>query len=120
MRTQLILILILLRPLAAKCTGPPNPGGCQGVQNRYYFNQTTNNCTQFTWGGCGGNLQNNFETYEVCMQQCNNETREYRLRPACLDENDARRNMDYAEGRSTGMVFSRKKAFQFDFSPESV
>ncbi|XP_021696167.1 contactin-associated protein-like 4 isoform X2 [Aedes aegypti] len=57
-----------------KCTGPPNPGGCQGVQNRYYFNQTTNNCTQFTWGGCGGNLQNNFETYEVCMQQCNNET----------------------------------------------
>ncbi|KXJ81218.1 hypothetical protein RP20_CCG020865 [Aedes albopictus] len=77
-----ISILTLPHPAAAipttteipKCTGPPNPGGCQGVQNRYYFNQTTNNCTQFTWGGCGGNLQNNFETYEVCMQQCNNET----------------------------------------------
>ncbi|XP_062553411.1 axotactin-like isoform X3 [Armigeres subalbatus] len=57
-----------------KCTGPADPGPCQGVQNRYRFDQTANNCTQFTWGGCGGNLQNNFETYEVCMQQCTNET----------------------------------------------
>ncbi|XP_065086426.1 axotactin isoform X2 [Ochlerotatus camptorhynchus] len=57
-----------------KCVGPENPGPCQGVNNRYFFDQTTQNCTQFTWGGCGGNLQNNFETYEMCIQQCTNET----------------------------------------------
>ncbi|XP_055621269.1 axotactin isoform X3 [Toxorhynchites rutilus septentrionalis] len=57
-----------------KCTGPGEPGPCQGFGYRYRFEQTTNNCTQFIWGGCGGNLQNNFETYEQCMQQCANET----------------------------------------------
>ncbi|XP_058465792.1 axotactin isoform X2 [Malaya genurostris] len=57
-----------------KCTGPGEPGPCQGFGYRYRFEQTTNNCTQFIWGGCGGNLQNNFESYEQCMQQCANET----------------------------------------------
>ncbi|XP_058168365.1 axotactin [Anopheles ziemanni] len=57
-----------------KCTGPGEPGQCQTFGYRYRFEQTINNCTQFIWGGCGGNLQNNFETYEQCMQQCANET----------------------------------------------
>ncbi|XP_052893311.1 axotactin [Anopheles moucheti] len=57
-----------------KCTGPGEPGQCQTFDYRYRFEQTINNCTQFIWGGCGGNLQNNFETYEQCMQQCANET----------------------------------------------
>ncbi|EDS29019.1 predicted protein [Culex quinquefasciatus] len=60
-----------------KCTGPGLPGPCQGFGDRYRYDQTINNCTVFIWGGCGGNLQNNFETYEQCMQQCTNETREY-------------------------------------------
>ncbi|KAL1401874.1 hypothetical protein pipiens_006336 [Culex pipiens pipiens] len=57
-----------------KCTGPGLPGPCQGFGDRYRYDQTINNCTVFIWGGCGGNLQNNFETYEQCMQQCTNET----------------------------------------------
>ncbi|XP_050095320.1 axotactin isoform X1 [Anopheles aquasalis] len=57
-----------------KCTGPGDPGQCKDFGYRYRFEQTINNCAQFIWGGCGGNLQNNFETYDQCMQQCANET----------------------------------------------
>lgn len=56
------------------CTGPGEPGPCQGFGDRYRYDSELHNCTVFIWGGCLGNLQNNFETYEQCMQQCHNET----------------------------------------------
>lgn len=46
---------------AAKCTTAANPctlkpetGRCRARKIRYFFDQTTNSCRTFTWGGCGG------------------------------------------------------------------
>ncbi|PIO52956.1 Kunitz/Bovine pancreatic trypsin inhibitor domain protein, partial [Teladorsagia circumcincta] len=37
--------------------------------SRYYFNIVTKECTQFTYNGCSGNL-NNFATVEQCNNFC--------------------------------------------------
>lgn len=35
------------------CNLPPNPGPCMAAIPAYYFDQTTQQCSQFIWGGCG-------------------------------------------------------------------
>ena len=51
------------------CTLPPDPGPCEGVCPRFYFNTCTEQCEPFTWGCCQGNA-NNFETIEQCQAAC--------------------------------------------------
>ena len=51
------------------CTLPPDPGPCEGVCPRFYFNTCTEQCEPFTWGCCEGNA-NNFETFEQCQAAC--------------------------------------------------
>ncbi|MEM7245767.1 MAG: BPTI/Kunitz domain-containing protein [Acidobacteriota bacterium] len=54
----------------ATCTLPPDPGECDAVFPRWYFNAGSGQCEMFIWGGCGGN-GNNFETQEECEASCN-------------------------------------------------
>lgn len=51
------------------CSLPPQQGSScsSSAAARFYFNIVTKECTQFTYNGCSGNL-NNFAT----MEQCNN------------------------------------------------
>ena len=35
------------------CTLSPDPGMCMAAIQMYYFNQETQQCEDFTWGGCG-------------------------------------------------------------------
>lgn len=51
------------------CDLPVERGSCNGNLQRYFFNSTSGQCTQFTFGGCGGN-RNNFMTEEYCQQRC--------------------------------------------------
>lgn len=51
------------------CEQPQEVGPCDAVIPRWYFNQDTEQCEAFNYGGCGGN-DNNFETVEKCERQC--------------------------------------------------
>lgn len=39
---------------ADPCTVEPETGPCRARFIRYFFDQTTNSCSTFTWGGCKG------------------------------------------------------------------
>ncbi|KAI6235899.1 hypothetical protein M3Y95_00100300 [Aphelenchoides besseyi] len=53
------------------CSLPPQQGSScsSSAAARYYFNIVTKECTQFTYNGCSGNL-NNFATLERCNNFC--------------------------------------------------
>ncbi|MDG2165042.1 MAG: BPTI/Kunitz-type proteinase inhibitor domain-containing protein [Flavobacteriales bacterium] len=46
------------------CTLSPEPGICFAAIQMYYFNQETQQCEDFTWGGCGGVVP--FESLVEC------------------------------------------------------
>ena len=46
------------------CTLSPDPGMCFAAIQMYYFNQETQQCEDFTWGGCGGLVP--FESLAEC------------------------------------------------------
>lgn len=55
-------------PVDESCLLTPDPGFCQAAFPRFYFNQETQKCAQFLWGGCGGTVP--FETLEECKDAC--------------------------------------------------
>ncbi|KAL1443251.1 hypothetical protein MTO96_007532, partial [Rhipicephalus appendiculatus] len=52
------------------CLGKPDQGPCRASIPRYYYDNATRTCKQFTYGGCEGN-SNNYETVEECKASCN-------------------------------------------------
>uniref|UniRef100_A0A034WTW0 Kunitz domain-containing protein 1 n=1 Tax=Rhipicephalus microplus TaxID=6941 RepID=A0A034WTW0_RHIMP len=52
------------------CLGKPDPGPCHASITRYYYDNVTSTCKEFTYGGCQGNY-NNYETVEQCKASCN-------------------------------------------------
>lgn len=56
-------------PRPCVCTLPADPGPCDGAIPRWYHDYTTESCTTFIWGGCGGNA-NNFATEAECAAAC--------------------------------------------------
>ena len=56
-------------PKGDVCSLRPDPGPCDGVCPRWFFNTETGKCEMFTWGCCAGNA-NNFETLEECEAAC--------------------------------------------------
>lgn len=57
--------------LAYICSLPPQQGSIcsSSASGRFYFNIVTKECTQFTYNGCSGNL-NNFGTLDQCNNFC--------------------------------------------------
>ncbi len=51
------------------CELPPDPGPCDGVCPRWFFNSESGRCEEFVWGCCDGNA-NNFESLEECQAAC--------------------------------------------------
>ena len=72
-RPCLILIFFLIAcdksdPLNDACYLIPDPGVCKGHFPRYYYDQDTEKCKEFVWGGCGGVVP--FETMGECNSGC--------------------------------------------------
>ncbi|XP_054837316.1 eppin-like [Eublepharis macularius] len=51
------------------CHLPSVCGNCKAMFSRYFYNNSTQKCEQFVYGGCGGN-KNNFETEDECSSIC--------------------------------------------------
>lgn len=50
------------------CVLLPDPGPCEADFPRWFFNQDTMRCEQFSWGGCEGTVP--FEDRIACEQTC--------------------------------------------------
>ena len=51
-----------------QCELEPDPGMCKAYFPKYYFDQETQTCQEFIYGGCGGVVP--FDTVEQCSQKC--------------------------------------------------
>ena len=56
------------------CDLPLEHGECQLITERsakrYWFNQVTQQCAEFSYGGCGSDQANRFDTVEECQEIC--------------------------------------------------
>ena len=53
----------------SRCELPAEPGPCEALIDRYYFDVESERCRHFIYGGCQGN-QNNFESLDACRATC--------------------------------------------------
>ena len=60
------------------CELDPDPGDCDGVCERWYYNSRNRECQTFQWGCCGGN-SNNYETSIECYRGC--ASKGYKIKP---------------------------------------
>ncbi|XP_051872416.1 tissue factor pathway inhibitor 2 isoform X2 [Pristis pectinata] len=51
------------------CSQPKDDGPCKAINPRYYYNDKTQKCEEFIYGGCMGN-ENNFLTKDDCIAHC--------------------------------------------------
>jgi len=51
------------------CQLPQKTGPCKASLTRYFFNDDSQECERFTYGGCGGNA-NNFNSMQDCKERC--------------------------------------------------
>ena len=63
------------------CNSIPDPGICLAYIQTFYFNQTTSQCEESYWGGCGGLVP--FWTLDDCQNSCENTEIE-----GCWEENE--------------------------------
>uniref|UniRef100_A0A2C9JGS2 BPTI/Kunitz inhibitor domain-containing protein n=1 Tax=Biomphalaria glabrata TaxID=6526 RepID=A0A2C9JGS2_BIOGL len=52
-----------------KCLLEMDSGPCKALLSRYYYDQSTNTCQNFKYGGCSGN-DNNFQSKSDCEEAC--------------------------------------------------
>ena len=47
----------------------PEKGPCNMNRQRWYYDDGSNSCKKFTFGGCNGN-RNNFPSKQSCEERC--------------------------------------------------
>nr|CAB3262578.1 uncharacterized protein LOC100180559 [Phallusia mammillata] len=84
-------VIVRVAPTGSEtvCLLPRDSGPCRGRFPKYHFNQHTQACELFTYGGCEGNA-NNFETPAQCQQMCDPE-----YPPQTTPIESERRNLPY-------------------------
>ena len=67
------------------CTLIPDPGMCEAAIQKYYFNQETQQCEDFNWGGCGGVVP--FESLAECEAAlCSQISNDCCINPEWIDQ----------------------------------
>nr|CDS30847.1 expressed protein [Hymenolepis microstoma] len=69
---SLIILLLIISGIVAlhrDCKDPIETGRGRASFRRYAYDQSTQKCREFIWGGCDAN-RNNFETLEECQLKC--------------------------------------------------
>ena len=51
------------------CSLPSSVGSCDGSHERFFYDILTEECQEFNYTGCGGNL-NNFFSLNECSEFC--------------------------------------------------
>ncbi|XP_054596846.2 collagen, type XXVIII, alpha 1b isoform X1 [Nothobranchius furzeri] len=51
------------------CSETPDPGPCLDYEIKWYYDETSNSCARFWFGGCFGN-RNRFESERECKETC--------------------------------------------------
>ncbi|CAH8857326.1 unnamed protein product [Trichobilharzia szidati] len=51
------------------CLLKPEPGMCRAYFPSFYYDQSSNECKKFVYGGCGGN-ENRFTSKDTCEEAC--------------------------------------------------
>jgi hypothetical protein len=51
-----------------RCYLSPDPGPCEALITRYYFDKDEKRCKSFSWGGCEGVVP--FQTLAECESNC--------------------------------------------------
>jgi len=51
------------------CSLPSDPGPCEAIFVKWFYNAETDSCEEFTYGGCDGN-RNNFDSQANCEEIC--------------------------------------------------
>jgi len=51
------------------CEQPAVVGDCTAALPRWYYSVLSGHCSEFVWGGCGGN-ENNFTSEQACRDVC--------------------------------------------------
>ncbi|XP_071535857.1 uncharacterized protein [Panulirus ornatus] len=76
-------------PKPERCLLEQDPGPCYGALPRFSYNDVTNECDLFIYGGCKGN-ENNFESRYECEKLCLAHTdAEYYKDEVCLLDKDS-------------------------------
>ncbi|MEQ2168782.1 hypothetical protein GOODEAATRI_018286 [Goodea atripinnis] len=61
--------LVLPQRPKTGCRQTLDPGPCHDYVMKWYYDATSNSCSQFWFGGCQGN-QNRFDTEKTCRETC--------------------------------------------------
>ena len=56
-------------PQAESCAVRVDPGPCEEYTIQYYFDDRSNSCQPFQYGGCGGSA-NRYSSEEQCERGC--------------------------------------------------
>ncbi len=70
-------------------------GPCEAAIDRHYFDEESNTCSPFKWGGCEPN-GNNFESRKECLKTCRN---------PCLDKP----NPIKCDDKTTNYYYNKEK-----------
>lgn len=71
------LVVLFLLSCGSKCNKPtgncaltPDPGPCEALIPKYYFDAEKGKCREFMWGGCEGVVPfNTLEECEACLEE---------------------------------------------------
>ncbi|XP_026877761.2 tissue factor pathway inhibitor a isoform X1 [Electrophorus electricus] len=61
--------MCVVRANKSPCHLEDEPGPCRGLVPRFFFDNRTQECRRFFYGGCFGNA-NNFKTIQACRDRC--------------------------------------------------